>query len=245
MAQRKPPRRKRPKQIVTGLSVQDQNECLRRWRGWILRVKSEIGDLIGRREIFVGVRAILRLNPEVGDPNLFVNWMMQNYVEASTVGVRRLCDTRPDVESLSHLLRQLLQYPDVLNLRAHTRLYPARRRSDAQATFERIAGTGRTTLSSRAIRRDLRQLEDAAERIQRFVNKKVAHAAPSQDIRRSPTYGELGRMLETLDELAVKYLVLLTADGYATCAPVRQRDWRRVLLRPWLEREDLEVLRKA
>jgi len=52
-------------------------------------------------------------------------------------------------------------------------------------------------------------------------------------------------MLETLDEIAVKYLVLLTADGYATCARVRQRDWRKVLLRPWLDREDLDVLDTA
>jgi hypothetical protein len=227
---------------LTGLSAQDEKKCLLRWRRWILRLKSEVGDLLGRREIFVGVRAILQLNPEVGDPNSFINWMIRNYVEATTVGVRRLCDARDDVESLSHLLRQLLQHPDVLTLAAHSKLYPARRRADAQGTFERLAGIGRTTLSPQSIRGDLRRLEDTAARIQRFVNKKIAHAAPTRDIRRGPTYGELGRALEMLDEITVKYLVLLTANGYSTCARVRARDWRKVLLVPWLDREDLKAL---
>jgi hypothetical protein len=242
MGAKKPKRRKRPKQPIHGLSLKDEAKCLRRWRVWIRRIKSEVGDLLGRREIFIGIRNVLQLNRDIGEPRALVCWMMQNYVEATTIGVRRLCDTRDDVESLSRLLRELLQYPGVLSLASHARLYPARHRERARASFQSIAGHGRVTLSERSLRRDLRRLEDSATRIQRFVNKRVAHAAPRHELRRGPTYGQLSVSLRTLDEITVKYLVLLTGDGYSTCAPVRQYDWRRVLLQPWLEESDLVEL---
>lgn len=235
-------RRKRPKTQITNLSAAAKKALLRRWRTWVLRIKSEVGDLVQRREIFSGLRAILEVNPAIGKPNALLHWMMQNYVEAATIGVRRLCDHRDDVESLSHLLRQLLQHPGVLNAEAHERLYPARSRKYAQQTFELCAGVGRKELSSRTLRRDLRQLEDSAARIQRFVNKKVAHAAPRRQIRKGPTFGQLGAAITLLDEVTVKYATLLTGTGWSSCAPVRQYEWRMVLLRAWLTEAELRDL---
>jgi len=239
MSHKKTPRRKRPRAIRTGLSLVEQRACLRVWRRWIIRIKAEVGDLLGRREIFVGVRAMLERNPEIGKPDGFLRWTLSNYVEAITVGIRRLCDTRDDVVSLSRLLRQILEAPEALTLRSYELLYPAHVREHARGAFEGLAGRRGLTLSSRKVRGDLRRLENVAAKIQRYVNKRVAHAAPLGELRRGPTHRQIGEALAVLDEITVKYLVLLTADGYQTCAPVRAYDWRRVLLRPWVREADL------
>jgi hypothetical protein len=43
-----------------------------------------------------------------------------------------------------------------------------------------------------------------------------------------------------LDTITVKYLRLLTGDGHS-CKPVRQDNWRGVLLMPWIEDDDLRA----
>lgn len=235
-------RRKRPRKTVIGLSAAEQKKLLQRWKKWVLRIKSEVGDLVQRREIFVGLRSVLQMKPDLGRPGALLRWMMQNYIEAATIGVRRLCDQRDDVESLSRLLRQLLQYPGVLNLTAHERLHPSDARQYARQTFELCAGKGRSELSSRALRQDLRRIEDSAHRIQRFVNKKVAHAAPGRQLRRAPTFAQLSAAIKLLDEVTVRYAALLTGTEWASCAPVRQYDWRIVLLHPWLTAAELRDL---
>lgn len=81
---------------------------------------------------------------------------------------------------------------------------------------------------------DLRRIEDASERIRRFVNKRVAHRASQGAIRRLPYLNELDSALNTLDAVFCKYNLLLTAEGGSSLRATRQYDWREVLWNPWL-----------
>lgn len=217
MVARKPKKRSRRSRPKTrgNVTPDERARHLKRMRAWIPRIRSELGDLLRRHEIFCSLRDIFNTNPETRDPPLLVDWMVQNHVEAVSVGVRRLCDhgsNRFEVESLGRLLWELLEHPGNYHV-----------------------GGGKPAFTRRTIRSDLRQLEDAAARIERFVNKRVAHAAPRKEFRRFPTYGQLGKALDELDRIATRYALLLTGDERRTCKRVIQTNWKRVLWQAWLD----------
>jgi hypothetical protein len=102
-------------------------------------------------------------------------------------------------------------------------------------TFDGFAGVGKACIGPLTFERDLRKLEEAARHLVRLANKRVAHAASPRSLRRLPTYRELDEAITVLDELAVKYHLLLTASSMVgkTMEPKRAYEWRQALAFPW------------
>jgi len=209
-------RRLRPKKIHRNLSTSQRAALRRKWRSWSRVLTREVGDLLWQRQIFLDLNEVGRHNDRIGEPSAFIDWIRLNYVVSTSVEIRRLTDLDPRSISIGRLLWELIAYPSVITRSAHRSLYSPGQVEIADISFDNLAGAGRDSLSSRSVRSDLRRLEDAEERVRRLVNKRFAHRAGPGAVRKQPTYQQLHGVLDVLDGVAVKYHILLTAEGLTT-----------------------------
>lgn len=209
---------------------------LRRWRSWLPQMFRDLSDMLGKREIFYDLQEVAKENPKVLSPGDFFDWMCTNYVTAITVGIRGFMDQSTGVHSLWRLLYEIIERPRIISRRAHVTLYRGTPKDFdmGNLTFNNVVGPKRQYLTQRMIRSDMKELEDASERVRRFVNKRVAHRTPAGKIRRLPTFNEIDKALDSLDRIFCKYKLLLVASGVTTVRATRQHDWREVLWEPWI-----------
>jgi hypothetical protein len=187
-----------------------------------------------KREIFVTLREIVTKKPQILLPGDYFRWLVDNYVEALVMGVRRQCDYRVDVISLARLLYEILEHPQVTTRRSYVIQFRGTSLPAADM-FQQFGVTKRGFLSKRGVRKDLAELEAATKVLQVFANKRVAHTDRRGALRRIPKFQDLHAALDALDGLAVKYHGLLKGGGQTTCMPVRQGNWRRVLQMAWID----------
>ena len=227
-------KRQRPKPRIPSAAAHGKLRL--RWRRWLPAMKSDLQDLLGRREIFWDLQDLAEENPEILNPGSFFDWMCRSHVIALTVGVRSFVDFDRRSRSLARLLYEMLESPGVISRAWHVRMYRGTPIGEefGHMSFNASVGKGRAFLPQTAIRSDLRRIEDASERVRRFVNKRVAHRASPGAIRRMPRLNELDNALDTLDQVFCKYNLLLTATGSSSLHATRQYDWREVLWEPWV-----------
>jgi hypothetical protein len=230
-------RRKRPKQFIHD---PPQHARLRRkWRSWLPSMSRGLSHLLGSREIFSELQEIAQDNPSIFQPSSFFDWMCKNYVSAATISVRGFVDMRSDVRSLGRMLYEILEHPGVISRSAHLALYRNMQKhlllDIANASFDGLVGDNCIVLPQAHIRKDIRLMENATERVVKFTHKRVAHRAPIGDLRKVPQFNELNSAMDALDKLFCKYNCLLTASGLSSAFATRQYNWKEVLYEPWVK----------
>lgn len=227
-------KRIRPKTQRHDASV--HSRLRRRWKEWLPDIRRDLQDLLGRQEIFWDLQEVAQENEAILNPGEFFDWMCTSHLIAISVGVRCHVDFDKRSHSLARILYEMLENPGIISRDWHVRMYQKSPFGEdlGHMSFNASVGKSAKCLSQTAIRSDLRRIEDASERIRRFVNKRVAHRASQGAIRRLPYLNELDSALNTLDAVFCKYNLLLTAEGGSSLRATRQYDWREVLWNPWL-----------
>ncbi|MGH8224018.1 MAG: hypothetical protein ACREQZ_13705 [Woeseiaceae bacterium] len=199
-------------------------------------MQADLYDLYGRKEIFWDLQEIARENSRILEVGSFFDWMCRNYITAQAVSVRRFLDQDRNSHSLWRLLYELLEHPKSITRVDHVKMYRTTPIGESlgQRSFDSVVGKSRTHLGAAAIRSDLKRLEDASDRIRRFVNKRIAHFTQRGSIRKLPRLNDLDSALEVVDKLFHKYDLLLTGRGGDTSHATRQYDWREALWEPWV-----------
>jgi hypothetical protein len=198
-------------------------------------MRRDLSELFAKQEIFWDLQEVAKENKNVLAPGAFFDWMCQNHVVAVSVGIRSFVDQRIDSRSLWRMLYEILEHRDSITRDFHVQMYArAPGLEYGHRTFDNVVGRGRTTLRERDIRSDLRRIENASERVRRFVNKRIAHRTAPGEMRRLPKFNELDAALTALDEVLCKYNLLLTAQGMDTVKATRQYSWQDVLHAPWV-----------
>lgn len=195
----------------------------------------DMSDLLEMREIFWGLQDIAKKNPKILDPHAFFDWMCRNYFAAVTIGARRFMDRSKDSNSLWRMLFEILEHPGALSRQSYVSFYREKPAEFGNLSFSSIIGSRGKCLSQRSVRSDLCSIQDASRRIQRFVNKRVAHSTGRGQLRRLPNLSELDTALDTIDGILCKYNLLLTAQGMTSTEATRQYDWTDVLRFAWIE----------
>ena len=200
------------------------------------QMSRDLTMLMIRRQIFSDLKEVSKENSQVLNPGDFFDWMCENYIEAMAVGIRAFIDQSQKVQSVWRMLYEFLDHPKAVTRSAHVALYRgiSRNFDMGNQTFDNIVGQGKDFLSQQVVRSDLRRLEDASERVRRFVNKRIAHRTPSGAIRRLPKFQEIEQALDELEIVFLKYNRLLTASGPDSLNTCTQYDWREVLWTPWI-----------
>ena len=213
----------------------DHAKLRQRWRRWLPGLRQDLTHLLGKREIFWELQDVAKENSRVLNPGSFFEWMCQNYVVTVSVGIRSFTDQHAKSHSLWRMLYEILENPGSIDRQTHARMYVVAPGAEyGHLTFDKVVGHNCQILSQRAVRTDLRKIEDASERVRLFVNKRIAHRNPPGKIRRLPRFNELDASLDALDQVLCKYNLLLTAQGMESMHATRQYNWQQVLWEPWI-----------
>lgn len=196
----------------------------------------DLTDLHGKREIFWELQEIAKENPKILSPGAFFSWMCRNYVSVMALGIRSFVDYRNDVHSLGRMLYEILEHPCVITRKSHVALYRGvtNNLDMGNRTFDTVVGGNQQYLSQKAVRSDMKKIEDASEKVRKFVNKRIAHRASQGELRKLPTFDELDASLDVIDRVFCKYNLLLRAEGTTSTKATRQYNWMEVLWDPWL-----------
>jgi hypothetical protein len=134
---------------------------------------------------------------------------------------------------MAKLLTDVSQHPSALSRERYATLFPAHLRKMADEQFDRLWAHCGCHVDPEVPRRDLQQLRQSAERVTRYVNKRIAHTDLDADSA-SATYKELNSSIDLLAELATKYHNLLTGETYLTMLPAVWSPWKKIFRQPWI-----------
>lgn len=230
------PRRIRPKKY--NLDKSGYSKLRTKWRKWLPDLATNLSEIIAKKEIFWELQEIAKENKNILKQPNFFEWMCQNYIDSVSIGIRKFTDHDRRSRSLWVMIFQILECPGIISRKSHVSHYTEKVHKEfdmGNITFDNVVGKNKPCLTQTQIKSDLKQLEDANERIKRFVNKRIAHFNTSGSIRRLPTFKELDNALDVIDKLFCKYNLLLTASGEESMHAERQVNWTEVLWDAWVK----------
>jgi hypothetical protein len=205
------------------------------WKKWLSVIRNETTALVMHRHIYKRVQTIIATNPKLHIPSSFYDWMHDSYVNFMVIGIGRLADPNKRSISFVRLMNGIRQFPDVLSRRRFVGLYSsARLRHLGQRDFNRFSSPTAKRINLRIIITHTRQLREAAGRLRRYRNKRIAHR-DERSLRSLPTFGDVDACVDSLERLLKEYVLLLEAGGLTQVLPVWQYDWTQIFRMPWIE----------
>ena len=212
----------------------DDDKLFVKWDGWLEEILADIRELLISRDIFWEMQQIIKANPRIHTPNAFFRWMARIYGNDAAIGIRRQqdIDDRNKPITLSRLLKDIQNNPQVLSRDRYVALYREDMKELGHRNFDEIVGGGRDYINPEMVSNDLEQLGDKAQNIKGYVNKRIAHF-DKYPPRELPTFKEVDECLELFEDLLKKYLLIFRAATYEIL-PIRNYDWKQIFREPWI-----------
>lgn len=134
------------------------SERVRRWRGDLRTIASEISGLYVHRQVYDTLGSIIAANEDLQRPNQFLSELFEWYVMANVVLAERDAQRMSSVVSLANLLFEIAEHPEELSLRSFRKMHtgsayvPLSRPNDQEMTRSGTMSSGSSnpyTASSR------------------------------------------------------------------------------------------------
>jgi len=204
-----------------------------KWQRWQKDIENDIIYLLASRKIYKSYGEIVNGNTNVQNNGvLFHNWIKVNYVTFVAMSIRRQLDTDNDVVSLERLLSDIKLNPESLSRKWHASLYDGFIVNNyADQMFNKNAGSG-DYIDPVIIEKDLSELKSAGENIKKLADRSIAHKTTKA--KPELTFDDADKCIETIKKIAIKYRLLLTAQG-GELEPIID-DWQNVFTQKWIER---------
>jgi hypothetical protein len=168
------------------------------------------------------------------------------YLEAQTIGIRRLVDGDARTISLRRLIGQLEQHRAQFTREVYVNRHlagAARRQpldaqdrqfhtSMANHAFDQFSESG-ASLSRAVLSHHRDELDQVTRSVVRFVDERVAHLATSPEDE-PPSYDEFHHALKVLGEMLQRYRLLIDQVTLAWTTPAIQSDWKGPFRQPLL-----------
>ncbi len=218
----------------------DYERTATKWLKWLETIEREITWLAIHRHIFLETQKIITANTRIQKPSAFYTWMRMAYVTDITVGIRRQLSRDADAISLWKLLEELATHPQVMSRRRFVALYKGSSvERFADEDFNRFAGKGGLHVDVLLVRKDQKRLEALWNVVKKYVNRRIAHT-DKRDVAYLPTFNDLDRCQDLLEELLKRYVLLFRASSLVEILPTFQDDWQAIFREPWIVTEPEE-----
>lgn len=215
----------------------DRLKKLRRWIAQLKIIRDEVRSLLLGAKVFWELQKILAANPRALSHRLLNDWVTTNHGVATAVGIRRQLDKDRRSISLKRLLIEieatLHRNPELLSRAHFLRHFRPELESRAHAQFSELVAANATRVESTYVRRDIERLNKITEKMERYVNKRIAHRDAQETEKRK--LGELDECLVLLQEMVDRYTRLLTGYG-SSVSPELPPDWKSVLKVAWIRK---------
>jgi hypothetical protein len=207
-----------------------------KWVRWIDTICAEVEQLCHLKRIFLEAQGIIHANPSLPDRNTFYEFLNHGYTAIGIMGVRRQVKIQKDSISLTRLLKDIQENPQIISLERYKSLFrEAGIEELAEADFEHFKAADAEHIDPDMVKRDLGLLQKRVKTCEKFADRKLAHL----DLRKvepHPTFNDLHACIDLLEEIALKYRVILTAKGGGSLIPVILGNWKAIFEIPWIEK---------
>jgi len=197
--------------------------------------------------VYDKLQEIIARNAELHRPSEFYTWMHNMYVGGIAIAIRRQVDERRDTISFVRFLRRLQKNPAIVSLEHYRSLWdpadPAHAQLRGLGLFERVrdkgyahfVGRGKEQPTKAEFEKEIRELQDLSGRVVDFASSMVAHTGQERPDE-LPTFGEVNKVIDHLDALLRKYVLLFRAVDLDT-GIYFQYDWTAIFRVPWIKQK--------
>lgn len=218
--------------------TKNQKEKIRQaWQSLLTTIEKELAWALTGHDIYKEVRNIVRKNEKTRSPVLFWKWMRENYLDSASMRIRRLNDADKGMLSLKRLITDIKENHEAITRQEYVSEYSKRMQKEgfADRDFEIFGDRRSSTISIKRINRDIEHLDKQTQIIRKYTDKWLAHAKSNRHNEPIPTLRDLEKALDAIDNICMKYHLLLTRGGMRTCKPIITYDWKEPLRHPWIE----------
>lgn len=207
---------------------------LNKWLRWFAVVHDEIQQLIIAKDIFWSIQDLVKANPQIQKPSAFYTYLGDTYISHVLIGIRRQIKVDPQAISIVRLLMEIADTPQVLSREYFTSLYAGSVVQDlADEEFDRFCEAGGGPhISTVMIQNDLNTIRQTTAKCEEFADRRIAHR-DTRDPRTPPTFKEVDDVVDTLDQIYVKYHLVFHAGAMVSLMPTYQYDWQEIFDERW------------
>ncbi|MFF1876510.1 hypothetical protein [Leifsonia sp. NPDC058230] len=208
------------------------------WLKMLERITNEVMVLARYRMTWRTVNDLVDDSAAIQEQPYFVEWISELYATTMALGVRKMADRSSDAASLFILLKQIAEHPDGLTREWYlSDIYEDWGKNFDHAFTRRADPKKLGHIDPDVVLADQRRLVEAADPLRLYVNHHIAHAQaePKATI---PTFRDLHEALDVLNELFLKYELLLTRGNREPFEPVIPFPWQGIFDRAWSEKRE-------
>jgi hypothetical protein len=219
-----------------------------RYEAWIRIVERIYREQVNHawsHYMFRLLRSVFTTNARLSEEGGFIfKWMVENYVDAELMLVRRELDRQAGAENLRNLLFDMIEHPTVANRGRYLSKWGKDGPFDrwfADRVFDRfnpIRVAGRPAedhIDPDTIRADLDRVSASADQLREYAERTRAHRTPERGLDAAAmTFKALHDAIADVRAVVAKYYGLLTLSSIAQWEPVPQYDTLEAFTRPWL-----------
>jgi hypothetical protein len=206
---------------------------------WLDIIVEDAVEAITNRGIFWEVQDIIQNNPQLQkSSSAFRQWMFSTFVHSSALAVRRQVDRDTNSVSLLRFLTEVREHPDLISFDYHRSLYGRldKELGDdlARRVYDKHVGENSTELDRGMVQKEIDELLAKSKTIHHYADRTVAHYdARGLGGEPEPTFPELEECLRFLEELVLKYLLLLKGGAPRSLSASFTYDWKAIFRIPW------------
>lgn len=207
---------------------------LEKWIQWLETIQHEVTQLVVSKNIFWSVQGLIKQNAKMQKPSEFYWYLGDTYIAYAVMGVRRQIKNDPNSISLVRLLSEIIQEPGKISRDYHRSLYASPgKRHYADSHFDKLChAAGDPHVSVQMVQKGLDDLKRTAKTCEDFADKRVAHR-DTRTPQSLPKFKELDEAIDFLQNLCLKYRLVVLADCLTTLQPTYSYDWEEIFDYPW------------
>ncbi len=215
-----------------------------RWGKWLDAIKDDLQTAIADAEVFRTFARVTHENSEwIAEHQgwYFSRFVARCYSNRMAVAVRRQTMDN-DSASLMRILSQIRACASEITFERYLRYFPVKkgRPSWQTLTFKSVCAPtvqtvdDKSTVSEAVVTADMALLHQASKQIDDYADHVLAQL-DQRGFYGAVSFKDLTSAVEAFDHVAVKYLVLLTGEGYDSLKPMLQFNWEQVFDHPLRE----------
>jgi HEPN superfamily AbiU2-like protein len=210
-----------------------------KWCQWLANTQDQALQSSHDRHLWREVVAIVNAIPATMHPDdTLVRWMGRNYAVAAALFVRRQTDMTSTGGSLRRVLEDLKRHPDAISrqwvVEGMRAIYGETGEAIAHGEFDDLFGEGTLEADPDVVAAKIEELDAAAEKTRRYVDKALAHTDRVWRQEDAPTWNELAGAVETIERICVWCLQVVKRVADISFPRTPDPTWRHVLRKPWL-----------
>jgi hypothetical protein len=203
---------------------------LEKWQGDIARIRNAVVRLLDHRRWNRVYEAIVSANPQLRPGMPVLDYFHNVYADYAVMAIRRQVRADDDSVSLVGLLEDVAENSSFIT-RAWTRQLYERPLTNgerypqqmahmlADGAFTQFADSAGARLDETIVRNDIERLRGATSKILGHSDRAVAHD-DRRGARDPATFDDLNLAIDMIEEIAKRYLLLLTGESMIQMTPI-------------------------